>query len=514
MTLGPNLVLRWFRAIQIGGVLLPLIGCLIWTSLSFRAQWNAATEHAVDTVGLVRQYSQRLVETQLIKHRAALSRVEGENTQFLRSEPFHRFLTALDSDRALSYGLAVIALDGEVIASSRSFPVNVRFGQRDYLDAVRDGAGLFIDRIKLEPGDRDAMVVASAFIIPGFRGAIVSSMPAESSRTFLRTIAASDGEAASLLREDGKLLVRQIPAEPLWLPPDSPALTSIKGVNEGVYEALAVSDGIKRIYAFSRLENLSLVANFGVPTDQIFQATFQTSLPVWLLMLAISAFTLVASGLARRSILAQIDAEVRALRLAEAETRAHQRSELVREMNHRVKNNLAMVSSLINLHQRQKGKVDAQDLQMRVRALAEVHDLLYRSSQGEKIDLGILLRRACDPGTLMPEERGIRFDYVLPEGILLAADRASPLALAVLELVTNAVKHAFVERDSGTIHLTLKAVGEEEGEITISDDGVGMAVETTRRSGTGLVDAFVQQVGGEISRTVESGTRYVIRFAL
>lgn len=508
---GPDMVLRWFRTIQIGSVLIPLVGCLIWGAIAWSEQQAIATDHAMDTVTLVRQYSQRLIETEVIKHGAARSRASGEPAGFLRSEAFHSFLAGLDGRKPDNFGLVVISNEGRMIASSRGFPVDVDMGQRDYIDAIRAGSGLFIDRIKLEPGGQDALIVASPFITNDFRGMIVSSIATDRARTFLSSVTTARDEAASLMRDDGKLLVRQVPGDPILLPPDTPARQNMAKANEGVYEALALSDGVRRIYAFSRLGDVPLVANFGVPTQAIVSATIRAALPVWLLMIAISAFTLVATALARRSMLAQRESDLQALKRAEAESLAQQRAELVREMNHRVKNNLALVTSLINIQAR-RGGFDVKGLHMRVRALAEVHDLLYRSNHGEKIDLGDLLARACDPSTLIPEDRAILLHASLPEGILVSADRASPLALATLELVTNAVKHAFVGRECGTVRLTLEDSGDGQASLTIEDDGIGMQQETARRSGTSLVAAFVTQAGGEMTRTVDGGTRYVIRF--
>ena len=511
---GPDMVLRWFRTIQLGSVVLPLIGCLIWGGIAFQEQKAIAVDHAVDTVALVRQYSQRLIGTEIIKHGAARSRVSGEPADFIRSQAFHSFLAGIDARQPDNYGLVVISDEGRLVASSRMFPVDFDVVVAlDYVQAIRDGSRLFIDRIRLEPGGEDAMIVASPFITNDFRGMIVSSVATETSRSFLRSVAAHDDEAASLIRDDGKLMVRQVPGEPILLSPDTPARQNMAAAPEGVYEALAVSDGIRRIYAFSRLDHLPLTANFGVPTRSIFTATVQSALPVWLLMVAMGAFTLAATSLARRSMLAQRVTDRQALKLTEAENLAQQRAELVREMNHRVKNNLALVTSLINIQAR-RGSIDARDLQLRVRALAEVHDLLYRSNHGETIDLGDLLRRALDPATLVPEDQAITLQTVLPDGIVVSADRASPLTLAALELVTNAVKHAFAGRDAGTIRLVLEETGDGSARLTVADDGIGMEAETTRRSGTGLVDAFVRQMGGEMTREASNGTRYEIRFSL
>ncbi len=508
---GPDIVLRSFRTIQIGSVLIPLLGGLIWGVIAWHEQRAIATDHAVDAVTLVRQYSQRLFETEIIKHGAARSRAAGEPAEFLRSEAFHSFLAGLDARQPDNFGMVLISFEGRLVASSRNFPIDMAIGHRDYIDAIRGGSRIFVDRMRLQPGGEDAIIVASPFVTNDFRGIIVSSVATDTSRTFLRSVTTRAEEAASLMRDDGKLLVRHVPSEPIFLAADSQARQTSASANEGIYETRAVSDGITRIYAFSRLDTLPLIANFGVPLNQVFAATLRSALPVWLLMVAISAFTLVATALARRSMLAQRESDLQALRLVEAENLAHQRAELVREMNHRVKNNLALVTSLINMQAR-RGTFDVKALHMRVRALAEVHDLLYRSNHGEKIDLGELIARACDPATLLPEDRAIALDASLPKGILISADRASPIALAALELVTNAVKHAFAGRETGTIRVRLDASGKGCASLTIEDDGIGMQQEPARRSGTGLVTAFVQQAGGEMRREVNGGTKYLIRF--
>lgn len=514
---GPNIVLGWFRKLQIASIALPIFGCLIWGAISFSDQNQAAGDHARDNVALVRQYLQRIVETEQLKHRAATSRAAGEPVEFLRSESFHRFLASIDDRQQKAYGVAIMTVDGEMIASSVTYPINQRVPQRDYLDAVRDGNPLYIDRIRLQPNGEDALIVATPFVTPGFRGVIVSSMPADESRSFLRDTAVRKDEAASLMRDDGKLLIRREIEDPSWIPETSPSRRSLAMSDQGLFTTVAVTDKIERIYAYSRLGSLPLVANFGVPTALVWQETLKRALPVWLLMVAIGAFSFIIGGFARRSILTQLISERRKLQLAEAERLAEQREQLMREMNHRVKNNLSMINSLISIQAR-KGSLNARDLQMRVQALAEVHDLLYQSDDNERIDLGDLLRRACNPALLIPEDREIRFEADLPDGILLSADRASPLSLASLELVTNAIKHAFTDRHVGLIRLTLaletEPNGDETGVLTVSDDGVGFAEATTRRSGTAMVDAFARQVGGEIHRDTSVGTTYTIRFPL
>lgn len=514
----PNGVLGWFRALQIAGIGLPVIGCLIWGLIAWTDQRSAAEDHARDTVALVRQYLQRIIETETFKHRAALSRATVEPVEYLRSEGFHRFLVAVDGEERNGYGIAVVSLDGKVVASSLSYPATTRVVQRDYLEALKDETDtIFVDRVKLASTGADAVVVVTPFVTPQFRGVIVSSMEPGRIRGFLADTALMPKESASLMREDGKLLLRKDADEPMFIPPTSPALTALAKADAGSFTTVAASDGVERIYAYNRIGDLPLVANFGVPTSLIWDQMLRRAMPVWLLMVAIGAFTILFAGLARRGALFQLESQRQKLHMAELERLAAQREQLMREMNHRVKNNLAVINSLIGIQSR-KGAINGRDLQLRVQALADVHDLLYQSTDNEKIDLGDLLKRACNPKTLIPDDRDIGFEADFVKGLMLSPDSASPLALAALEIVTNAVKHAFIGREKGTIRMRLEIDAEEHGLIVISDDGVGMPDAPSRRSGTGMVEAFVRQVGGTLERGQEQdghqGTRYKIRFPI
>lgn len=184
--------------------------------------------------------------------------------------------------------------------------------------------------------------------------------------------------------------------------------------------------------------------------------------------------------------------------LAEA---VDQRSGLLREIHHRVKNNLQVIVSLLNL---QSGRVSdpaaAQalaDARRRINALALVHRSLYETDDLRFIEvnpfLKDLIRNLGD--VLGGDESTIRLDVECEE-LALSPDQAAPMALFVTEAVTNAFKHAFHGRPSGRILVRLSCDPNEQCEIAVSDDGTG--VEETASSGTGssLMNAFAQQLRG------------------
>ena len=500
--------------LRTGSWVLPIAACVLWGSVTYIDERQQAVAQAYENVALVRQYAQRLIDTQTILQNAALAHVRVQmDPNYLSTKVFHDFLAEVESSQSFTHGLAVVGFDGALIASSRSFPANRNLNQRDYLAATEVGTALFIDRITLEPGGQDALVVVQPFAHESFRGVIVSAIGVEAIRDFLARVAGRDGEAASLLREDGKLLVRHIPTKPMYLNPSSPSRQAMEKAPEGHYQAKAVSDGVERVYAYSKIGELPIYANFGTPTRLILSSWFWRAAPVWLLLFAGGAFSFVMAGFLERSLRERAAHQEQSRLRREAEQKAEQHERFMRELNHRVKNNLTLIDSLISLQMRKKTPLDGQDLRARIAAIADVHDLLYQAADSYQIDLGELLEKVCRSPALVPGERDITLDLHTDKGVIIEAGRATSLTLAVVELLTNAVKHAFPDNRSGTIAIQLHAQG-EHAELVIADNGIGVPETTTRSSGTKIVEAFVHQVDGTLTRSSKDGTSYQVLFPI
>jgi two-component sensor histidine kinase len=498
--------------LRIGSLVLPLAGALLWGFWSYIDEKQRAIEQAYENAALVRQYAQRLIETQTILQDAVkVHAAANKDVGYLRTEDFHAFLRGVEASQSFTHGLAVVGLDGQLIASSRSYPVSASFGEREYLTRIGSGTELFLDRILLQPNGQDSLIVAQEFRFDEFRGAIVSAVGIEAIREFLRSIAGREGEAASLLRDDGKLLVRNVPSNPTQLQPSTPAVQAIQAAPKGHYEAIAVSDGRPRLYAYSQLSGLPVFANFGLPTSAIWSQWFWRAIPVWLLLFAGGAFSWTLSGFIRQSFDERLRAEEQVRLRLIAEQKAAHHEQFMRELNHRVKNNLALVDSLIGFQMRQKGGIDGGELRARVRAIAEVHDLLYRATDSYHVDVGALFKQLCSSPALVPQERHISLTCNAPESIVVDAGLATSLALIVVELITNAVKHAFPDRIGGHIEVAVASHG-ARAELRVADDGIGFPNVPTRSSGTRIVQEFVKQIGGTCDRVSHSGTAYTITF--
>ena len=194
---------------------------------------------------------------------------------------------------------------------------------------------------------------------------------------------------------------------------------------------------------------------------------------------------------------------------------------LLKEIHHRVKNNLQIISSLLKLQGRfnpdEKLNAVFRECQDRIRAMAGVHALLYRSRDFTRINFGDCIREITAEllRTYQISTVNILTD-IHAEEVMLSIDEAIPCSLIINELVTNAVKYAFTETGHGEIKIDL-AETKQGIRLLVKDNGVGFPPELNFREtetlGLQLVNMLVKQLDGTIEQSVEGGTEYTIRFA-
>jgi len=196
---------------------------------------------------------------------------------------------------------------------------------------------------------------------------------------------------------------------------------------------------------------------------------------------------------------------------------------LLNEVHHRVKNNLQVVTSLLNL------QADfAEDPRLRailaescgrVKAMALTHQLLYERKDFSRLDLGDYLDRLVQSIRSSYRGTGERIGLRLEpphENVHLDLERAVPCGLLINELVTNSFKHAFKDERSGEIIIEIHEEADDQICLSVADNGCGLPPETElpRSSSLGLqlVQLFVEQLHGTLSIEREGGTRISIRF--
>jgi two-component sensor histidine kinase len=192
---------------------------------------------------------------------------------------------------------------------------------------------------------------------------------------------------------------------------------------------------------------------------------------------------------------------------------------LIKEINHRVKNSLQLVSSMLSLQAGADPRVaeSLQDASLRVAAIARAHDRLYRSAQVHEIDLAEYLRDVC--GDLSETTPHCDVECDSPEPILMSTDRAIRVVLIVTELVTNSAKHAYPEGQPGRVVVRLTRGDGKTARITVRDDGGGLPPDFQLGRGGGLgmrlVMALSEQTDAVVRVSpVDVGTEFVIELPL
>jgi PAS domain S-box-containing protein len=193
---------------------------------------------------------------------------------------------------------------------------------------------------------------------------------------------------------------------------------------------------------------------------------------------------------------------------------------LLKEIHHRVKNNLQVISSLINMQIRKLDDISAKDAltecQSRIQAIALIHEKLYQSADYAKISFAeyvkSLVNDIFQASGASTNTIALEFDIMRSN---LAIDKAIPCALVINELVTNSIKHAFPNYRRGVI--SIKMYFEDDRYfLKIHDNGIGIPeglhLKEPQSLGLQLVCILVEQLKGKINFHRDSGTYYTIQF--
>jgi len=203
------------------------------------------------------------------------------------------------------------------------------------------------------------------------------------------------------------------------------------------------------------------------------------------------------------------------------EASLREKETLLREIHHRVKNNMQILSSLIRLQVRQADSEHLKDVlcesEARIRSMGLLHEKLYQSDSVSDIDLHGYLRTLTNEILRMNNRSGAKVEIRLAvEDIRLGLDTALPCGLIVTELVTNSMKYAFPDRRDGVILVAVSCAGEGEHSLVVWDNGVGFPadfdISKSKSLGMRLVNMLTAQLNGQVVTTGDRGTRTELRF--
>jgi two-component sensor histidine kinase len=189
-----------------------------------------------------------------------------------------------------------------------------------------------------------------------------------------------------------------------------------------------------------------------------------------------------------------------------AAMQAQNRDVLLREMQHRVKNNFQIILASIAIQKRRYSAGDAQraldHIASRINAISLAHDQLAPREEGQIVKLSDYLRALCL--SIKQQAEGIEVDVQADE-LELSIDRAVPLGLILNEIATNSIKHAFGPSGGGRISVKLVAgVGYGEARLSVADNGRGIKEQNPTGSGLKLIAALARQIGGTVDQDSSS----------
>lgn len=194
---------------------------------------------------------------------------------------------------------------------------------------------------------------------------------------------------------------------------------------------------------------------------------------------------------------------------------------LLKEIHHRVKNNLQIISSLLNLQADYLKDKKALDIfmnsQRRIESMALIHEKLYQSLDLARINLADYVQDLVSSlfAAYVVDSETIALDLDI-ESIYLSVDIAIPCGLIINELVLNSLKHAFTRGQLGEIYIKISLANNNQIILIIGDDGVGLPrdfeFETTESLGLQIVNTLTSQLAGRVELNRNNGVEFQFRF--
>jgi two-component sensor histidine kinase len=548
--------LRARLALILGLVLAPTI---IWSILravtAFTSHDDRLAEALRSSAALVSGVQERFVED---TRRALIRLAQSPEVRAFQEPGCSTVLADIAAARSGYRSFMALGQDGVVRCASRLTSVGRSYLDRAWFAQLQGGAGFAVSEVIAGPGSaRPTLIAAVPLRSPAFAGALAASIDVGQFSPLTPRLTWPEGATMALLDSSGAPLPdigvqSTAPTEQL---PTAEVTQARMGARLETFVADG-QDGIRRVYALAPVANGSLFLLLGLPTGgqldwlepEIISGVFA---PTLILMLGVTAIWVTTNTLVNRHVreladaarqwslgrldlrpnLADAPRELRDLgasfaqmagQLAarEAELRASlaHKEVLLKEVHHRVKNNLQIVSSLLSLRTRSARNPPVrealEEVQMRIDALALVHRNLYEHAEPTVVELSAFLsdlgRLLIGGGERDPEGR-IRLSVEV-EPALIPADRAVPIALLVTELVTNAERHAFPDGRSGLIMLRLCRT-DGKARLSVADDGIGPPGPGSPAGlGMTLCRLLAKQIGGQLDISGPPGMTATIEF--
>ncbi len=476
-----------------------VLGYSTWLS------WHEAGQRAIDRAAAASQVVATNTRWIVELSQQALRRIDdaiGNELSQPTGGTVRDIREAVDSLPGIVKAYVVLA-DGHTLYSTdpQLKPIDIR--DREYFAAPAKGVEWYVSPLLVSRLNGEQIFVVSRRMVRDgvFIGVAIISFDAILLKDVWSGLGLDEGSTVSIVRDDGELVARYpFPVGPLNLKDYELFTVHLANADIGTYPAISPADGVRRIVGFRRVPGTGLVALSSVSTRSAY-ASFWRNTGAMVVATSLVALALAAAAFWIARLL-QRDAQRQTLLLQTLETNRL----LFRDIHHRVKNNLQSVQSLVRM-QAIPDEVK-HDLQGRIAAMTAVHEHIYQLDRYSEVAAKTLLPAIVD-AQLKSYGTPVAVAYDI-DPVDIDRDHATPLALLLNELVTNALKYGFPDGRDGKISVGLKSTSDERCTLTVSDDGIGFDPEATK-SGMGgrLIRAMVTQLGGTFSyAAADAGTSF------
>ncbi|MCY0095646.1 sensor histidine kinase [Hoeflea ulvae] len=396
----------------------------------------------------------------------------------------------------------IVAADGQTLYTTDPNFVNLDIRDREYFSAPAKGKPFFTSSLLISRLDGSQIFAFSRRLERGgvFIGVAIISFDAALLEDLLDSLDIGTDSTISILRSDGMLVARYPQTEaPLDLSQHILFTELLPQSEFGVYTSTSPVDGVQRVVSYQTVPDTELIALASVGTAETVGRFWHR---VRIFLAIVIPTTL---GLAICAIWI--------IRLLQRDGRRHEElsmalatnTMLFREIHHRVKNNLQSMQSLVRMQD--LPEAIKTDIQLRFAAMASVHEHMYNHDAFAALDAPTFISSVTDK---LFRAYGSSARLTLDiDPLTISHERATPLALLINEVVTNALKYAGLDKPDAEISISLKRMTETRARLVIRDNGPGFDVASARTGmGTKIIKGMVMQLGGTHSYTFEDGTTF------
>tara|TARA_R110002020_G_scaffold50818_1_gene143838 strand:- start:14024 stop:15580 length:1557 start_codon:yes stop_codon:yes gene_type:complete len=396
----------------------------------------------------------------------------------------------------------IVRADGETLYTTDPAFRDIDVRDRDYFAVPASGQHFYASSLLISRIDGSQIFTFSRRLERNgdFLGVAIISFDVALLEELFASLDLGAGSAISILRSDGKLVARHPQAEaPLDLSNYKLFTELLPAADSGVYTNTSPADGVQRVVGYRTVPGTDLIALASVATIESY-GRFWSGVRT---ILAIIIPTILALALS----------SVWIIRLLQREGRRHEELKsalatnimMFREIHHRVKNNMQSMQSLVRM---QNLPEDVKtDIQLRFNAMAAVHEHMYNHDAYAALDAPAFIASITDSLFRAYGSSAARTLDIDP--VSISHERATPLALLINEVVTNALKHAAFARKDAALSISLKRLSEDKARLVITDNGPGFD-QATAPTGIGarIIRGMVMQLDGSYAYAFDAGTQF------